>query len=188
MGIWTPVENDDQVQVCSIMLQTSRPRYKGHLNYKNLVNLLEQTNDDDGTDMFEMYLYQDSDTADYDLVLVEYLSLKRDSDGNATKNDWCLTFGLSPITTKTPEALYAILKAEVKQQMADDGITFWYVYLDGDTFNSGSPFDTIVQLLFADVKSASVQASNDQPEPTYAAYQKDNGNATLHRFQIMNIN
>jgi hypothetical protein len=188
MGIWTQVESDDQIQLCSLMLQTSRPRYKGHLNHKNLANLLAQTNDDDDSDMFEMYLYQDDDTSDYDLVLVEYLSLNRDGNGDATYNDWCLTFGVSPITTKTPSQLYAILKAEIQQQMNDDGINFWYVYLDTDTFTSGSPFDSIVQLLFSDVKAGNVQTGGDKPVAPYAAYANDNPTSKiLHRFEIVQI-
>jgi hypothetical protein len=186
MGVWTQVESDDQIQVCSILLQTSRPRYRGHLNFKNLANLLEQTNDDDGSDMFEMYLYQDDDDSDYDLVLVAYLSLKRDATGTATRHHWCLTFGVSPITTKSANQLYQILKAELKAEMANEpNVSFWYVYQDGDTFTSGSLFDQIVQLVFAD---GSVQKGGDQPESTYAAYLNDLGSKKLHRFEIMSIN
>lgn len=185
MGVWTQVESDDQIHLCSVMLQSSRPRYKGHLTYKNLANLLAQTNDDDGSPMFEMELYQDDDNSDYDLVLLEYLSLNRNSKGNAAFNNWCLDFGVSPITTKTAAQLYAILKAEVQQEMEDEGFNFWFVYLDTDSFNSGSLFDQIVQLLFADIAAGNVKASQDQPVPPYAAYAHDNPNSKiLHRFEI----
>ena len=111
-------------------------RYKGHLTHKNLANLLTQTNDDDGSDMFEMELYQDDDDSDYDLVLVEYLSLNRNTKGVAAFGNWRLNFGVSPTTTKTANQLYALLKAEIQEEMADEGINFWYVYLDSDAFNS----------------------------------------------------
>jgi hypothetical protein len=190
MGIWTQVETDAQIHVCSHMLQTSRTRYKGHLTHKNLAKLLAQTKHEDHSPMFEMYLYQDSITSDYDLVLVAYRTLNRNSSGTPQFDQWCLTFGVSPTTTKTASALYAILKAEVQQQMTEDGITFWYVYLNTDsTFNSVSLFDQIVQSLFADIAAGNVITSNDQPVTPYAAYANDNPNATtLHRFEIQQIN
>ncbi len=188
MGDWIQVETDDQVQICSLMLQTSRPRHKGHLTHKNLANLLTQTNDDDGSPMFEMELYQDDENSDYDLVLLEYLSLNRNSKGVAAFGNWCLDFGVSPITTKTASQLYAILKAEVQQEMADEGFNFWFVYLDTDTFNSGSLFDQIVQLLFADIAAGNVTAGPDQAVPPYAAFANDNPKSkTLHRFEIQQI-
>jgi hypothetical protein len=186
MGEWIQVTTDDQVQICSLMLQSSRPQYQGSLTFNNLSNLLAQTNDDDGSDMFEMYLYQDDDTSDYDLVLVEYLSLKRDDGGTATRHHWCLTFGVSPTTKMTVNQLYQLLKEEVQEQMDDEGKDFWYVHLDGETFTSGSQFDQIYQLLLNDIKNGSVRASGEQTESPYAAYQKDFGKETnlLHRIRL----
>jgi hypothetical protein len=188
MGDWIQVETDDQVQICGLMLQSSRPRYKGHLTHKNLANLLTQTNDDDGSDMFQMELYQDDDDSDYDLVLVEYLSLNRNAKGVAAFGNWCLNFGVSPTTSKTASQLYALLKAEIQEEMADEGINFWYVYLDSDAFNSGSLYDQIVQLLFADIAAGNVIVSKDQAVPPYAAFANDNPKSkTLHRFEIQQI-
>jgi hypothetical protein len=190
-GIWTEVETDDQIQLCSLMLQSSRPRYNGHLTHKNLKNLLAQVNSDDNVSpMFEMELYQEDDDSDYDLVLVEYLSLDRNSAGTATFNQWCLTFGVSPTTAKTVSQLYAILKAAIKQQMAEEpGIKVGYVYLDTDTFKSGSPFDQIMQLLFDDITAGNVIVSKDYAVEPYGAYANDNPDSkTLHRFEIQQIN
>jgi hypothetical protein len=194
-GIWTEVETKDQIHICSSYLQSSRTRYKDHLTAKNLKNLLKQTVNDDGVDfMFEMALYQDDDDSDYDLVLVQYLSLGRDEAGTAAFNQWCLTFGVSPTTTKTAAQLYAILKAEIQAEMDEDpDFTFWYVYLDTDKFNSGNLFDQIVQLLFADIVAGKVIVGPDDPVPPYAAFAKDNPGAVaagtkLHRFEIRTIN
>jgi hypothetical protein len=190
MGNWIQVDSDDQIQICSLMLQTSRPRYNGHLTTNNLSNLLAQVNHDpkehDRT-MFKMYLYQDDDASDYDLVLVEYLTLKRNNQGVAQRHHWCLTFGVSSTTKKNAAQLYQLLRAEIQQQMKNDpSLSFWYVYLDNDTFTSKSPFDQIVQLLFAD---KGVQKSGEQREAPYAAYQQNFGAETtwLHRFQIQSI-
>jgi hypothetical protein len=192
MGIWTQVPSGNQslIQQCSQMLQSSRPRYKGHLTYNNLSKLLAQKNRDDKSDMFEMFLYQDDNASPYDMVLVEYLTLKRDGSGKASRHHWCLTYGLSPATAKNANQLYPILKAEVKDQLAHmpGKDSLWFVYLDGDNFNSGSLFDQIFQLLMNDVRAGNVQLSADQAEPTYAQYLADFGKTTLHRFQIQNVN
>jgi hypothetical protein len=190
-GIWTEVDSDDQIHTCSTFLQFARTRYKGSLTKKNLKKLLQQTKKEDQSDMFAMFLYQDDDDSDYDLVLVEYLSLNRNSSGTPQQPGWCLTFGMNPNTTKTATQIYAILKAEIQLQMKDDpSRVFQYVYLDIDsTFTSGSLFDQVVQLLFADVAAGNVTTSGDLPvSPPPGAFANDNPTAnTLHRFQIQNI-